>query len=425
MEKFSHENLITLLFSLSVMLIAGRLMAELARKLKQPPVAGEMLAGILLGPTVLGTIHAGSFEAIFPRTGPASIALDGIVSLAVILLLFVAGLEVELHIVREQGKEALSTSALGIILPFSLGFGASWLFPGFFLAHTHQDALLFSLFLGTALSITALPVIVRILLDLNLFKSKLGMLVIASAMVDDLIGWIIFSILLSMMKTGSEGPSLGLTVLLTLGFMLLMLTAGRKLFDMALPWIRRNFAWLGGVISLSVAACFLGAAFTEYIGIHSIFGAFIIGVALGDSAHLTERTKEVVHQFVNNIFAPLFFVSIGLKVNFALNFDLKLVAVVLALAFAGKVIGCGLGAYWGGFSRKESLAVGFGMNARGAMEIILGLLALNAGLINETLFVALVVMALLTSMSAGPLMKLFMGKERKGSSGANGHSKRQ
>jgi Kef-type K+ transport system membrane component KefB len=154
----------------------------------------------------------------------------------------------------------------------------------------------------------------------------------------------------------------------------------------------------------------MGAAFTEYIGIHAIFGAFIIGVSLGDSEHFSERAKEIVHQFINNIFAPLFFVSIGLRVNFANNFDFWLTAVIILIAFAGKIIGSGWGTRLGGFTWRESLAAAFGMNARGAMEIILGLVALENGLINEKVFVSLVIMALITSMSSGPLMKWMLKK---------------
>jgi Kef-type K+ transport system membrane component KefB len=126
---------------------------------------------------------------------------------------------------------------------------------------------------------------------------------------------------------------------------------------------------------------------------------------LGDSEHLAERAKEIIHQFINNIFAPLFFVAIGLKVNFVTNFDGWLTLIIIVIAFMGKIVGAGLGTRLGGFSWRESIAVGFGMNARGAIEIVLGLVALEYGLINETIFVSLVIMALVTSMSSGPLMK--------------------
>jgi Kef-type K+ transport system membrane component KefB len=258
--------------------------------------------------------------------------------------------------------------------------------------------------MGTAMAISALPVIVRILMDLNLFKSRMGMLVVSSAMIDDVVGWLIFSVILSMIGTEGKMPFIN-TLLYTLGFVLVMLTIGRGLINRALPWINRKLAWPGGILSLSLAICFMGAAFTEYIGIHAIFGAFIIGISLGDSEHFSERAKEIVHQFINNIFAPLFFVSIGLRVNFAQNFDFWLTVVIIIIAFAGKIIGSGWGTRLGGFTWRESLAAAFGMNARGAMEIILGLIALENGLINEKVFVSLVIMALVTSMTSGPLMK--------------------
>jgi Kef-type K+ transport system membrane component KefB len=248
-------------------------------------------------------------------------------------------------------------------------------------------------------------------MDLGLFRTRMGMLVISSAMINDLIGWLIFSVVLGMMGKGHQNISLGNTIMLTVGFTLVMLTLGRGLINRVLPWINKNLAWPGGLLSLSLAMCFLAAAFTEYIGIHAIFGAFILGVALGDSEHMSERAKEIVHQFINNIFAPLFFVAIGLKVNFVTNFDLWLTLVILVIAFAGKIIGSGIGTRLGGFNWKESLAAAFGMNARGAMEIILGLIALENGLINEKVFVSLVIMALVTSMTSGPLMKWSLSRK--------------
>jgi Kef-type K+ transport system membrane component KefB len=325
------------------------------------------------------------------------------VAIVVVLLLFIAGLEVELHLVWSQGKSALSISLLGLVVPFILGFIFPYYFASFF-GLADGDRLLFSLFMGTAMSITALPVVVRILMDMNLFKTKMGMLIVASAMVNDIIGWLIFSVILSFMGKGSS-LSLAQTIGVTLMFTFFMLTLGKIIINKVLPWVNKKLAWPGGVLSLSMAFCFLAAAFTEWLGIHSIFGAFLLGVALGDSEHMSERAKEIVHQFINNIFAPLFFVSIGLKINFFTNFELLLTLAVLAISFAGKIIGSGYGAFKGGFNIKESLAIGFGMNARGAMEIILGLIALENGLIDEKLFVALVVMAIITSMTSGPLMK--------------------
>lgn len=410
MGSLSHSDVVHLLLQLSAMLITGRLFAEAARKLNQPSVIGEIIAGILLGPTVLGMLQPDWFEGLFPPGAASGLVLSGFVQVAVVMLLFIAGLEVDLQIVIQQGRQSVTTSFFGILIPFSIGFTFPYLFPEFFGIVNVSDRLTFALFMGTAMAITALPVIVRILMDLNIFRSRMGLLIVATAMVDDLVGWLIFSVILGLIGTNGDSMPLLNTILLTIGFAAFMLTIGRALLNKILPWVNRKLAWPGGVLSISLALCFLAAAFTEYIGIHAIFGAFIMGVAVGDSEHFSERAKEIVHQFINNIFAPLFFVSIGLRVNFYTNFDLILTLTIIAIAFIGKIIGSGLGARIGGFDWKQAAAVGFGMNARGAMEIILGLIALEAGLINEKVFVSLVIMALVTSTTSGPMMKWMLNR---------------
>ena len=192
-----------------------------------------------------------------------------------------------------------------------------------------------------------------------------------------------------------------------------MLTIGKSLINRALPWINKRFAWPGGVLSIAMVLCFLSAAFTEYIGIHAIFGAFIIGVALGDSEHMSERAKEIVHQFINNIFGPLFFVSIGLYVNFVTSFNLQIVIVLSILALLTKLIGAYTGARLGGLKKHQSLAVGFGMNTHGTLEVILGAIALNNGLINEEIFVAIVIMVIVSILISAPLMKYSLGLKKK------------
>lgn len=411
--KLSSEHVVIFFLSISIMLALARLLGEAFNRIKQPAIIGEILAGIILGPTILGTLLPGAYNALFPESPELEIALDGITTMAVSLLLLVAGLEVDLALVIKEGKTALSTSIMGIIFPFALGFGVSYLFPQFMGIEADNKRLVFSLFMGTAMSISALPVIARILMDLNIFKTQIGFIIISSAMLNDLLGWIIFSIILGMLGSGITQMSFLETMLLTLGFVAVTLTVVKYVINLILPKIQKNFSYPGGVLNLIMALAFLGAAFTEYIGIHAIFGSFLMGIAIGDSAHLKERTRDIIQQFVNNIFAPLFFISIGLRVNFILNFDLPLVLLFLIIAFAGKVIGCGLGAYWSGISKYDSVAIGFGMNSRGAMEIILGLIALQYGLIQEKVFVALVVMALVTSISSAPVMNYVLNKNKK------------
>lgn len=409
MVKLAHNELIVLLLSISSMLIISRIFAEIGKKFKLPVVMGELIVGIILGPTVLGMIFPEVFNYLFPRTGNIPIALDGIFSLSVIMLLFVAGMEVQLPLVLKQGKVAVYTSLFSMVIPFFTGFAVAWFFPEIFsIPNEHDPKLLFALFFGTALSISALPVIARILMDMNLFQTNIGMVIIASAMFNDLIGWLIFSLVLSLTNDATEHMSLWYTVAYIIGFGLFMLTIGKKIIDKTLPWMQTKLSWPGGVLSISLGICLLSAAFTESINIHAILGAFIAGIAFGDSVHLKEQAREIIHQFITNFFAPLFFVSIGLKVNFIENFDATIVIIVVVLAYIGKVVGASIGARLGGMSKNHSLAVGFGMNARGAMEIILGTLALNAGLISKPIFVALVIMALLTSLTSGPLMRKFI-----------------
>jgi Kef-type K+ transport system membrane component KefB/mannitol/fructose-specific phosphotransferase system IIA component (Ntr-type) len=413
----SVNEITIFLISISVLLFFARSFGELSRYLKQPIIIGEITAGIILGPTILGAFFPETLNKLFHESDGVNYALQGLTLLGVIMLLLVSGLEIDLSLIVRQSKTAFLISIAGIIFPFFVGFTSAYFFPKWFGIHDMEMHFIFALFVGTALSITALPVVAKTLMDLNIFKTEIGFLVIASAMFDDLLGWIIFSIILGMIgQHSSNNIGLGYLLISIFTFIVFVLIFGRKLINFIIPYLHKFTSYPGGILSFIFILGFLGAAFTEYLGIHAIFGAFIVGIAIGDSVHLREETREIIYQFVTNIFAPLFFVTIGLKVNFIEHFDFGLVTIFLLLAFLGKVVGCSLGAYWGGVGKYESLAIGFGMNSRGAMEIVLGTLALQAGLIQEKVFVALVIMALVTSISSAPIMSYFIkkGKENFG-----------
>jgi Kef-type K+ transport system membrane component KefB/mannitol/fructose-specific phosphotransferase system IIA component (Ntr-type) len=377
------------------------------RKLNQPSVLGEILAGILLGPTVFGHFRPDLYAAVFPATGNLPIVLETVTTLGVVLFLLTAGLEIDLRSIFRQGRSAILVSSFGVIIPFAFGFGAATFFPQFFHAAERADLRIFALFVGTALSISALPVIAKILMDLNLLRSEMGTVVMSSAMFDDLVGWILFSTILGMMRGPSSSSSFDgvkRTVILVFGFVIISLTVVRWLIDKILPRIQAHTSWPGGVLGFIFTLTLGAASFAEFAGIHAVFGAFITGIAVGESTHLRKRTSELIHGIVTNVFAPFFFASIGLRVNFVANFNLPVTITVILVACAGKLLGAGLGARLGGMDRRTAWGVGLAMNARGAMEMILGLLALQAGLIKEPMFVALVVMALFTSLVSGPVM---------------------
>ena len=401
-----HGDLTTLLLALATLLVAARVCGELARRLGQAEVLGEILAGVILGPTILGRFLPAVQHAIFPAAGtPSAITLAGIEQLAVGLFLFVAGMEVSLAAVRREGGRALAVSLGGLLVPFATGLAVALGAPQL-VGAVDGGSWGFALFFAVAMSISALPVIARTLIDLGIYRTGIGAVVIPAAIIMDLVGWLAFAVVLSVVDRYSPAAtSVVQTVLLTLGFCAVMLTVGRWLIDRVLPWVQAYLSWPGGVLGFAFALALGCAAFTEWIGLHAIFGAFVAGVALGDSPHLRPRTRLVLEDFVRSFFAPLFFAGIGLKADLIGNFAPIVVGVVLAVACVGKLLGCGVGALLSGLDWRSSAAVAMALNARGAMEIVLASIALRFKLIGETTFVALVVTALVTSLVAGPAIK--------------------
>ncbi len=404
METLNHSEITALLLALGLLLATARLLGELSRRFNLPAVLGEILAGVLWGPTVLGALAPAWQAFLFPTHGGGALAFDGLTTLAIVLFLLVAGMEVDLSTVWRQGKVALWVALTGMLVPFSLGFAVVWWAPALTGYEPGVNHLAYALFMATVLSISALPIIAKILMDLNIYRSDLGVTVIAAAIFNDLLGWLVFAVVLGLLGV-SDGMPLGHTLWLTFAFTAAMLTIIPWVIHRILPWIQAHTSWPGGVLGFALSFCLISAAFTEWIGIHAIFGSFLAGVALGHSTHLRERTRTTIDQFVSFIFAPLFFASIGLKVNFFEHFDLLLTLTILGIALTGKVTGSALGGRFGGLPWRESLGIGFGMSAQGTMGIILGVLALQFGLINQQVFVSLVVMALVTSLVSGPMLQ--------------------
>jgi len=274
-----------------------------------------------------------------------------------------------------------------------------------------NNQLVTSLFFGTALSITALSVITKILLDLDILKTRIGNIVLTAAMVDDFLGWILFSIIIQMMNAGKEQVSFWSVITVVL-FAVFMLTGGRWIVHRLLAYAGKS-GKRSNVFTVAVCLCFIGAAVTEALGVRAVFGAFLVGVAISDSEYFTDAHKQVLHQFTINVLAPLFFASVGLRLNFISNFNLEIVVLILVIAFLAKLIGARIGSSLSGMTKNESIAVAFGMNARGSQEIVLGLIALQAKIISGPVFEGLVVMTVVTMVISGPIMKYYFLKEQK------------
>jgi Kef-type K+ transport system membrane component KefB/mannitol/fructose-specific phosphotransferase system IIA component (Ntr-type) len=414
MVQLSAHDITVLFLSLGILLGAARLLGELAQRLHQPAILGELVAGVLLGPTVLGSLAPAANAFLFPIQGPSAEALNAIATLAIALFLMVAGIEVDLSTIWRQGRVGAKIGLASIAVPFLIGFILAWAAPTDLGRLPDADPLIFMLFIAIALSISALPVIAKTLMDVDLYRSDLGMVVISAAILNDLTGWVIFAVLLGLMGNAeASGNNIITTITLTLTFSAGMLTLGRWLIHKALPYIQAYTRWPAGELSFAIILALLGAAFTEWIGIHAIFGAFLVGAAVGDSEHLRERTRVTIEHFISAIFAPLFFASIGLHVNFWAHLDGLLVLKVLIVTCACKLAGGYLGARWGRMPKREAWAVGFAMVSVGAMGIIIGLLALQFGIISQRLFVAIVIMAMATSMISGPALRIILHPIRK------------
>jgi len=406
MDNLSSRDITMLLLALGILLLSARTLGEVAKRCNLPAVIGEIMAGILLGPTLLGWLAPGFSRALFPTDGGVALVLDGLTTLSIVLFLLVAGIEIDLRTVWRQKRAAICVALFGMALPFALGFMTAWLAPNLLGYQAGTDRIVFALFMATAMSITALPIIAKILMDLNLYRSNLGVTIVAAAVLNDLLGWLVFATILGLSGIAhGNGLAPGHMLWLILAFTLLMMTVVPWVIHHLLSWILAYSRWQGGVLTFALCLALFAAAFTQWLGIHAIFGSFLAGVALGQSSHLRERTRTTINQFVSFFFAPLFFASIGLRVDFATHFNLLLTLTLLALAMTGKVLGSALGGRFGGLNWRESWGAGFGMGAQGTMGIILGVLALQFGFINQQVFVSLVVVALVTSLISGPLLQ--------------------
>lgn len=404
--SLSEHELLLFILQLSLLITLARTLGEGFKLLHQPAIVGELLGGVILGPAVLGALFPSLFTSIFPPAEMQWKMLNGITWLSALLLLLVAGMEVDLRIVRRVGRAAISTGICGVAVPFLLGLLLAYFIPESLLVASASRNL-FALFLATALSISAIPVIARILMDLNLLKTDVGLIILAAGMFNDLIGWIILSVILGALggQTHIWAATGGRLFSITL-FYLFCLTIGPRLVHFLLDRAEKLVPGPMTLLSGSIALGLLCGALTQAMGIHVIFGSFMAGIMAGQSPRLSQFTRETILNFIFAVFSPIFFASAGLKLNlFGVTHYPGSMGLILLVACLGKFAGGGLGAFLGGMNRREALSVGIGMNARGAMEIIVATVGLQAGVISPEIYSMLVIMAMVTSLMTGPLLQ--------------------
>ncbi len=396
-------NLLTLIVQLIVILVAARLVGWLFRRAGQPQVVGEMTAGILLGPSVLGAAWPLAFETIFPATSLGY--LNTLSQLGLLLFMFVIGLEFDPKLLRGRGYTALVTSHASIVLPFVLG---AWL-----ATHLHAEfapagvgVLEFALFMGAAMSVTAFPVLARILQETGLLHTRVGVVALACAAVGDVTAWCMLAAVIVVVRAGAGGPPLALTLSGTLVYVAFMLIVARPLLRRAFDWLHHPARITQDVIAAILVFTLLSALATERIGIHALFGAFLAGAVIPRDEMFVPELVRRLEDLTVVFLLPLFFAFTGLRTSLGLVHTelLGVLALVVISAIAGKLVGSALAARCTGMPWRESLAVGALLNTRGLMELVILNIGLDIGVLTPSLFSIMVAMAVITTLMTTPLL---------------------
>lgn len=393
---------------LLLLVLVGRLLGEVMQRLRQPAVMGQLLAGVVLGPSVFGALMPAWQHAVFPDSETQKKMLDAVSELGVLLLLLSTGLETDLGLVRRMKRMAIFASAGGMLIPFACGFALGWHLPDSLLPHP-EARLVTSLFLGTALSISSVKVVAMVIREVDYLRRNIGQIILAAAILDDTTGWIIIAAIAGLGASGSiDLGHLSFSLGGTLLFIVLCFTVGKRAVAVAIRWTNDRFTSEMPVLSAILVITFVLALATDKLGVHTALGAFMAGVMIGQSPILTEQIEAQLRGLIVALFAPVFFGVAGLSVDLTILFDWRMLGLVVGLiliASIGKFSGCFIGGRLGGMSSAEALALATGMNARGSTEIIVASIGLSLGVLSKDLFTMIVIMALITTLIMPPVLR--------------------
>lgn len=400
MQKISHNNFILFSLAILVMLFLGRLFGEILKKINFPMIVGEILAGIVLGPAFLGKVSPDLYQKLFNP----SANLDIFIELSLVLVMFVCGVEINFVSLVQQKKPTLFITMFSIFIPFIIGILTAWLLNNLYLIENiNYSMLTFYLFLGTAFAIGALPVIAKILIDHRLIDTNIGSIIIASAILTDIIGWSFFTFITGFTKKVTIFTSIFTIILFTLLVSIIV-----KLIGKLSNKIKSSPDKLSIGLSISICICLSFAIVFQFLSLPSCLGGMLSGIVLRRLVMENNQLHKILYQFIINFFAPIFFVSIGIKVNFIENFELGLIIIVFILASLSKVMSVFIGGYLAGIRGIDLLFISTTLNARGAMEIVFSTIALELGIIPQNIHIALIVLALLTSIISGVVAKSYI-----------------
>ncbi|MCX4591809.1 cation:proton antiporter [Streptomyces sp. NBC_01549] len=395
-----------MLADIAVVLLTGLVLGRFARRLRQPVVIGEIAAGIMLGPSVLGRLPGNLPQVVFPAD--VRPLLSAVSQVGLVLFMFVVGWEFEKRLVKPHAGLAAGVSLSSIAIAFGLGVAvATMLYPHHStVAGHHISFAAFATFMGTAMSVTAFPVLARILTDNKLMDTRVGTLALASAAIDDVLAWCLLAYVSALVSADGDYASLARIGALSVGYVALMLLAVRPLLT-RLIWRWASVERWSPLLMLLCAGVFLSSWLTSWIGIHAIFGAFLFGFVMPrePARVLAQHLRKPIDN-VGLVLLPVFFIVTGLGVDISAltKGDCLALALLIAVACAGKLLGAIVPARLSGLSWRESKDLGLLMNTRGLTELIILNAAVSLGVLDGRMFTMLVIMALVTTAMAGPLL---------------------
>jgi Kef-type K+ transport system membrane component KefB len=403
-----HPLLIFLL-QISLLLAMALATGRLAVRLGLPAVVGELFVGILLGPSLLGNLAPRLEHWLFPASGEQFHLLDAVGQIGMLLLVGITGMQVNMATVRRRARAAAGVSAFGLVVPLGLGIAIGFPLAGALTPDGTEPAV-FALFLGVAMCVSAIPVIAKILMDMRLVHRNVGQLILTAGMVDDAFGWIMLSVVSALATAGLRTGTVLVSIAALLGVVAFAVLVGRPLAGAGLRLAARS-PDSGPLITAAAAIILLGAAANQALGLEAVFGAFVCGVLVGSASGVDRNRFAPLRTVVVSTVAPIFFATAGLRMDLtALAAPRVLLAglVVLACAFAGKFAGAYAGARLSRLGHWEGLALGAGLNARGVIELVVAMTGLRLGILNVEAFTIVVLVAVVTSLVAPPMLRYTM-----------------
>ena len=387
----------------------ARLLGHLMRRLGLPSVVGELGAGILLGPTILGRVWESGFDWLFPHDELQGGLIVAVGWVGIALLLILTGFETDLDLIGRLGRASTLVSTLSIIVPLAAGLVVGVVLPDTFLG-PDATRLSFTLFIGAALAVSSLAVVAKILSELGFMRRDFGQITVAAGMANDIFGWLLLGAISALAASGEFDPvDLGLTLGGMAAVIVFALTIGQRVVDDLLRRTRRHGENIGGGVTVAILVALAFAVVTQWIGVEGVLGAFIAGIVLGRSRFQQEAVFGHIETITASFLAPVFFATAGLRVDLGLLVDNNAIgwaALLVGVAIVAKFIGSYIGARWARLSRREGVALGAGLNARGALEVVIATVGLSLGVLNDTAYTAVVLVPLLTSLLSAVGLRL-------------------